>query len=156
MFRLNSHFFGVHLAAYYSHAQSDGRLFELSYCTLAHTPAALPVAGPFAEQWPVSLTVFFVLVLASLFAVLLHFDSLCLKSMPPAGTNDGTSFYAFTTMASCLQLGTGEDVFLFDTTCQFQCLPGRPCQPGCTLAFLRLLFRRSSQGCGIRGSTCAS
>ena len=76
--------------------------------------------------------------------------------MPPVGTNNVTSFGTSVTMTSCLQLGTGEDVFLFDTTCQYQCLPGRPCQPGCTLAFLRLLFRWSSQGCSTLGNTCAS
>ena len=136
--------------------QAMGIFFELSCYTLARTPAALPVAGRFAEQWPISLTVFFALVLASLLAVLLHFDSLCLKSIPPAGTNDVPSFGAFATVAFCLQLGTGEDVFVFNAVCQYQCLPGRPCQSGCTLAILRLLFRRASQGCGIRGSTCAS
>lgn len=39
--------FGAHLAAYNSHAQSDGRPFALSHFTCAHTPAALPAAGPF-------------------------------------------------------------------------------------------------------------
>ena len=45
------------MVAYKPHAQSDGLLFGASYFTLADTPAALPVVGPFAEQWPVSLTV---------------------------------------------------------------------------------------------------
>ena len=94
MFRLTSHLL-VHTLRHTTPMRKAMGDF-LNYLTVLLPIRLLPCLqlAPFAKQWPVSLTVFFVFFFASLLAVPLHFDSFFLQSMPPAGTNVVTSFGA--------------------------------------------------------------